>query len=231
MVNIRKSPRHRSPSSLWRGGDIPKLATSGVMVNIRKSSHHHIHRSRSGDITCYPCCIVMLLVLFNKIRAHSYHTVLRWFLVSITPFDNDPILNCCVWVTPSGLGLRFTANVYRVPMKKLGLRRLGLAPVARGRSRVTDRVIDRRQGALRIHRRLCDRKSRDPHLLVPSFTWSFRLINYSRFIYIINNSSVFRDRQTLSFYSFHLTNKNFKLFAPEDIYYIYYMNFRRTSTW
>ena len=112
----------------WMGdGDTPKLATSGVMVNIRKSSHHHhihyIHRSRSrsrsGDITRYPCCIVMLLVLFNKIRVHSYHTVLRWFLVSISPFDNYPIFNCCVWVTP----LRFTAKVYRV-----GLQQLGLAP-------------------------------------------------------------------------------------------------------
>ena len=40
----------------------------------------------------------MLPVLFNKIRVHSYHTVLLWFLVSISPFDNDLILNCCVWV-------------------------------------------------------------------------------------------------------------------------------------
>ena len=128
MINIHKSPRHRSPSSLWRGEYTPKLATFGVMVNIRKSSHHHIHyihRSRihSGDITRYPCCIVMLLVLFNKIRMHSYHTVLRWFLVSISPFDNDPILNCCVWVTPSGLRLRFTANVYMVGLRQLVLAR------------------------------------------------------------------------------------------------------------
>ena len=126
MVNIRKSPRHRSPSSLWRGGDTPKLATSGVMVNIRKSSHYIYRsrsRSRSGDFTRYPCCIVMLLVLFNRIRVHSYHTVLRWFLVSISPFDNDPIHKYYVGVT----SLRFTANVYRV-----GLRQLGLGPVDRG---------------------------------------------------------------------------------------------------
>ena len=71
-----------SPSSLWRGGDTPKLAISGVMANIRKSRHHH-HNSRSrSDITRYTCCIIMLLVLFNKIRVHSYHTVLCWFLVS-----------------------------------------------------------------------------------------------------------------------------------------------------
>ena len=61
---------------------------------------------------------------------------------------------------------------------KVGLRRLGLTPVVRGRSMVTDRVIYRRKGALRIPRRICDRKSRDPHLLVPSFAWSFRFINY-----------------------------------------------------
>ena len=27
--------------SLWRGGSIPELTTSGVIVNIRKSPHHH----------------------------------------------------------------------------------------------------------------------------------------------------------------------------------------------
>ena len=50
-----------SPSSLWRGGDTPKLATSGVMVNIRKSPHLHRHSCR--DITRYPYCIAMLLLL------------------------------------------------------------------------------------------------------------------------------------------------------------------------
>ena len=38
--------------------------------------------------------------------------------------------------------------------------------------------MDRRQGALSIPRRLCDRKSRDPNLLGASFAWSFPLINY-----------------------------------------------------
>ena len=73
----------------------------------------------------------MLLVLFNKIRVHSYHTVLCWFLVSslvLLIVDNDPINNRCVGVIPSGSGLGsgITADVY-----KLGLE-LGLAPVARG---------------------------------------------------------------------------------------------------
>ena len=71
-----------SPSSLWRGGDTPKLATSGVMVNIRKSSHRHRHTCSRSDITRYPCYIIMLLVLFNKIRVHSYDIVFCSFLVS-----------------------------------------------------------------------------------------------------------------------------------------------------
>ena len=50
-------------------------------------------------------------------------------------------------------------------------RLLGLAPVASGRSRVMDRDIGRRQGALTIPRRLCDRKSRDPPILVASLAW------------------------------------------------------------
>ena len=123
------------------------------MVNIRKSRHHrhhhhHISRSSRSAITRYPCCIIMLLVLFNKIRVHSYHTVLCWFLVSsLTPLiaDNDPINNRCVGVTPLRSGSGFTADD-----KKLGLHRrqqvgvtvrvstsrqgLGLAPFASGRS-------------------------------------------------------------------------------------------------
>ena len=72
----------------------------------------------------------MLLVLFNKIRVHLYHTVLRSFLVSsLVPLivDNDPIHKRCVGVTPSGSGSGFTANIYR-----LGLRELGLATVDMG---------------------------------------------------------------------------------------------------
>ena len=63
-------------------------------------------------------------------------------------------------------------------VKKLGLRRLGLAPVARGRSMGMHRDIGRRQGALRIPRRLCDRKSQGPSLLGDSFAWSFLQHNY-----------------------------------------------------
>ena len=47
----------------------------------------------------------MLLVLFNKIRVHSYHTVLCWFLVSsLAPLiaDNDPVNVRYVGVTPLG---------------------------------------------------------------------------------------------------------------------------------
>ena len=88
-----------SPSSLWRSGDTPKLATSGVMVNIRKSPHRHHHHSCSrSDITRYPCCIIMLLVLFNKIRVHSYDTVFCSFLVSslgpLIPIK-DPVHDHC----------------------------------------------------------------------------------------------------------------------------------------
>ena len=54
-----------------------------------------------------------------------------------------------------------------------------LAPVARGRSRVMDRDICRRQGALTILRRLCNRKSRDPPILVASLAWSLEHYNYS----------------------------------------------------
>ena len=66
--------------------------------------------------------------------------------------------------------------------KKLGLRRLGLVPVARGRSRGVHRDICRRQGALTIPRRLCDRKSLDPPILVASFDRSFPLLNYWRIL-------------------------------------------------
>ena len=41
------------------------------------------------------------------------------------------------------------------------------------------RDIGRRQGALTIPRRLCDRKSRDPPILVTSLAWSFLHYNYS----------------------------------------------------
>ena len=51
-------------------------------------------------------------------------------------------------VTPLGSG--FTTDEVRLGSRynhqQLGLRRLGLAPVTRGRSRVMDMVIDRRQG-------------------------------------------------------------------------------------
>ena len=67
-------------------------------------------------------------------------------------------------------------------IKKLGLRRLGLPPVTRRRYRVTDRVIGCRQGALRIPRRLCDRKPDDPPKLGASFAWSLEYDNYSRTI-------------------------------------------------
>ena len=123
------------------------LATSGVMVNIRKSSHHrhHINRSRS-DITSYPFCIIMLLLLFNKIRVHSYHTVLCWFLVSsLAPLiaDNDPVNDRYVGVTPLGSESGLTADDKRLGLhsrQQVGIRvstsrqGLGLAPFARGRS-------------------------------------------------------------------------------------------------
>ena len=64
-------------------------------------------------------------------------------------------------------------------VKKLGLQRLGLLPVARGRSTVTNWVVGHRQGALTIPRRLCDRKPEVPHLLGQSFAWSLEHINYS----------------------------------------------------
>ena len=126
------------------------------MVSIRKSRHHrhhhHISRSSRSDITRYPCCIIMLLVLFNKIRVHSYHTVLCWFLVSsLVPLiaDNDPINNRCVGITPLGLGSG-SGSGFTTDDKKLGLhsrqqvgvrvrvspsrQRLGFLLVARGRS-------------------------------------------------------------------------------------------------
>ena len=82
-------------------------------------------------------------------------------------------------VADTPLGSGFTTDEVRSGhVRKLGLRWLGLAPVARWRSRVTHRDIGRRQGALRLPRRLCERKSRDPPILGASFTWSLRLINY-----------------------------------------------------
>ena len=146
----------------------------------------------------------MLLVLFNKIRVHSYHTVLRLFHVSsLVPLivDNDPIHKRCVGghsvrvrvrvhhrrlqavvttvrVSSSRQGLRLGLGLATRHIKKLGLRRLGLSPVARGRSRVTDEVTGSRQGALRVPRRLCDRKPEVPPKLGAPFAWSFPLIKY-----------------------------------------------------
>ena len=110
----------------------------------RKSRHHHrINRSRS-DITRYPCCIIMLLVLFNKIRVHSYDTVLCWFLVSsLAPLiaDNDPV----------NVGVGGSLRYGRVRLG-LGLtvddRRLWL----HGRQQVGVRVTSIRQG-LGLHSR------------------------------------------------------------------------------
>ena len=48
-------------------------------------------------ITRYPCCIV-LLVLFNKIRVHSYDTVLcSFFVSSLAPLIaiNNPVNDRC----------------------------------------------------------------------------------------------------------------------------------------
>ena len=111
----------------------------------------------------------MLLVLFNKIRVHSYHTVLCWFLVSsLAPLivHNDPVNDRCVGVTPSGSGSGFTADDRRLRLhsrQQVGVRvrvstsrqESGLAPVARGRVRVTVRVMGHRQGAFRLPRRPC----------------------------------------------------------------------------
>ena len=66
------------------------------------------------------------------------------------------------------------------PIKTLGLRRLGLAPVDMWRSRVMHRDIGRHQGAPTILRRLCDRNSLDPPILVASLARSFLHYNYSR---------------------------------------------------
>ena len=107
----------------------------------------------------------MLLVLFNKIREHSYHTVLCWFLISsLAPLivNNEPVNDRCVVVTPSASGSGFTADDRRLGLhsrQQVGVRvrvntsrqELGLAPVAK----VTVRVMGHRQGALRLPRRLC----------------------------------------------------------------------------
>ena len=89
-----------------------------------------------------------------------------------------------VRVADTPLGSGFTTDEVRSGSRcnrqKVGVTMVRVSSSRQGRSRVTDRIIDRRHGALRIPRRLCDRKSRDPHLLVTSFTWSFRLFNYSR---------------------------------------------------
>ena len=57
-------------------------------------------------------------------------------------------------------GVRLRAHEFEIKFSRKGRsRRLGLSPVTRGRSRVVARDIDRRQGALTMPRRLCDRKS------------------------------------------------------------------------
>ena len=88
----------------------------------------------------------MLLVLFNKIRVHSYHTVLCWFFVSsLAPLNvnNNPVNDLCVGVTTLGSGSWFTAID----------RRLGLH--SRQQVGVRVRVSTSRQEALRLPRRLC----------------------------------------------------------------------------
>ena len=80
-------------------------------------------------------------MLFNKIRVHSYDTVLCWFVVSLLASligDNDAVNDRCVGVTTSGSGLwsGFTAYDRSLGLctdNRLGLR-LGLCTVARGRS-------------------------------------------------------------------------------------------------
>ena len=93
----------------------------------------------------------MLLVSFNKIRVHSFHTVLCWFLVSISPFDNYPILNCCVWV---GHSVRVNiANVYSVWVTTVRVNsssRQGLGLALQSKVGVTTvRVSSSRQGRSR----------------------------------------------------------------------------------
>ena len=80
-------------------------------------------------------------MLFNKIRVHSYHTVLCWFLVSLlVPLivGNDHVNDRCVVVTPLGSELRsgFTADDIR-----LGLH-------SRRQVGVKGRVSSGHQGAL-----------------------------------------------------------------------------------
>ena len=161
------------------------------MVNIRKSPHHH-HISRSrNDITRYPCCIIMLLVLFNKIRMHSYHTVLCLFLVSsLVPLivNNDPVNDRCVGVSPPGSRSGFTANDRRLgsshSCQRVGVRvgvsssrrglELSLPPFAKGRS-TTD-------GGAHLPRRLCacalNRKRKSIVHLGAGFVWSEEHYNY-----------------------------------------------------
>ena len=58
---------------------------------------------------------------FNKIRVHSYHSVLCWFLVSsLAPLiiNNDPVNDRCVGVTPSGSG---SGSGFTTDDKRLGL--------------------------------------------------------------------------------------------------------------
>ena len=89
-----------------------------------------------------------------------------------------------VRVSSSRHGLRLGLGLATHHVKKLELQRLGLPPVARGRSRVTDRVTCRRQGALMLPRRMCDRKPEVPPKLVTSFTCSFPLI--TTHIYVLH---------------------------------------------
>ena len=89
-----------------------------------------------------------------------------WFIVSsLVPLiaDNEPVNYRCVGgqvgrvKVRSGSGSEFTADDITLGLhsrQQVGLE-LGLASVARGRVRVTYRVRVHRQGALRLHRRLC----------------------------------------------------------------------------
>ena len=90
------------------------------MVNIRKSPHLHRHSCR--DITRYPYCIAMLLllVLFNKIRVHPYDTVFCSFLVS----SLGPLMLLDLTRDLTRLPSRTTSSRWQVDKEAIGLSRV-----------------------------------------------------------------------------------------------------------
>ena len=85
-----------------------------------------------------------------------------------------------VAVTPLGSGVTTdevrSGSCYN--RQKVGFTTVRVSSSRQGRSRGVHRDICRRQGALTIPRRLCNRKSLDPPIMVATFDRSFPLLNY-----------------------------------------------------